>query len=307
MKDALPEPETLAAAVPAERNFSVLSQRVELDVSFQHRSLQGSTELLILPGSKELKQIHLNCRQCDIQRVTVEGKAALYEYEDIYQRLTPHKSFGIHQHHILRDRLQPHLRQRPEEELAIYLPPGIVVQDLDPDSIVAQDFLIGRSTKAAGDMSATLDTPNVTSLLDPGANLFVPLKIKIDFSTHRLRDGLHFVGWDDGDGRYPHVYTRNSLDSGSACCLFPCLDDPLSRHPWEICIRCPRTLGDAFSGVPSPAKTTEHQYSNTQSPQIQAQTDSSAAPGWRQYGLTEVEAALDLSVICSGDMTDEVG
>jgi len=307
MNDALPEPEILPAAVPAERNFSVLSQRVELNISFQHRSLQGSTELLILPSSKELTTIHLNCRQSRIQCVTVQGRAASYEYEDIYQRLTPHKSLGIHQHHILRDRLQPYLRQRPDEELAIYLPPGVVVQDLDPDSIAAQDSLIGRSTKAAGDTSATLDTPNATSALEPSASSFVPLKIKIDFAAHRPRDGVHFVGWDDGDGRYPHVYTRNSLHPGSACCLFPCLDDPLSRHPWEICIRCPRTLGDAFSEIANPAKTTSQQYSDASSPQIQAHNNNSSASGWARYGLTEVEAALDLSVICSGDMTDEVG
>jgi len=76
------------------------------------------------------------------------------------------------------------------------------------------------------------------------------IKISIPFRSKNIRDGLHFVGVDEGDSRYPHVYTRHSLEPGTASCIFPCVDDPGSRHPWKISIKCPRTLGDVFARQP---------------------------------------------------------
>lgn len=302
MADDLAEDAIAPAPTPVQRDFSVFSQRVELDISLQARSLKGTTELLILPSTRTLKTIRLHCRQANVNRVLVQGKPAVFEYDDPYERLLPHKSFGVHQHHIVRDRLQPQLRDNPEEELVITLPRDVVVEDMSADGTGLQDTP-GRATKAATELSGSLDVPGAASAVDFGEG-FALLKINIDFQVNNIRDGLHFVGWDEGDGRYPHAYTRNSPRAGTACCLFPCVDDPLSRCSWEICIRCPRTLGDAYNL--QSRTNAESTINNSKSDGFSRQDDAHSSIGWSEFGLTEAEASLELLVVCSGEMTDEV-
>lgn len=302
MEDGPAEDAAAPAPAQVEREFSVFSQRVELDISLRGRSLKGTTELLVVPSSRTLKTIRLHCRQASVSRVLVQGKSAAFEYDDPYESLLPHKSFGVHQHHIVRDRLQPQLRENPEEELVITLPRGVVVQDMGADMPGLQNTS-GRGMKDATELSGSLEVPGAASTVDFGEG-FALLKINIDFEITNIRDGLHFVGWNDGDGRYPHVYTRNSSHAGTACCLFPCVDDPLSRCSWEICIRCPRTLGDAYSlqhrnDTVKVTKSAKHHESGRRD-------NAHDSTDWTEFGLTEAEANLELVVVCSGETTDEV-
>jgi len=278
-----------AASLPPNRLFTVFSQRVELDVDFRTRSLLGRTEILVLPQSKELKTIRLNCRQASITSVTVEGKVANYTYDDPYEYLIPHDSHGVHQHYLLKQKLEPHLRNPPEEELIILLPRGVLIQALDPLAVGAHEAF--KLAQAAGETSATAETP-ATASFDSGAG-FTPLKISISFETTDIRDGLRFVGWDDGDGRYAHVYTQNSPYPGTACSLFPCVDDLTSRCLWEISIKCPRTLGDAFAKP----------HSSDTGDDTEAEPNPDLAD---DIELTDLEKTLELAVVSSGVMTDEV-
>lgn len=294
-----------AQVAPATRQFTVFSQRVELEIDFRTRSLIGRTEILVLPQSKELKNIRMNCRQCSINSITVEGKTANYTYDDPYEYLTPHESHGVHQHHLLKQKLEPHLRNPPEEELVITLPKGVPIRDLDPFPIAAQETL--KSTKPTGDASTIAEIP-ATAAVDPSGG-FAPLKIVISFETKNIRNGLRFVGWEDGDGRYTHVYTQNSPYPGTACSLFPCIDDPLSRCPWEISIRCPRTLGDAFAKPRTlfPDALGQDEATNVNLVPSKDEMDiDSDVESWDDFGLSEMEKTLDLAVVSSGVMTDEV-
>jgi len=289
---------------PPTRQFTVFSQRVELEIDFRARSLIGRTEIFVLPQSKELKNIRLNCRQSSINSVTVEGNTANYTYDDPYDYLTPHESHGVHQYHLLKQKLEPHLKIPPEEELVISLPKGINIQDLDVFAPAAQELM--KPTKAVIDSASAIETP-VTAAPDLAAG-FAPLKIIISFETKNIRHGLHFVGWEDGDGRYPHVYTQNSSYPGTACSVFPCVEDPTSRCPWEISIKCPRTLGDAFSKSRSATDQNKREKSKSQnaSPaddEMEFDSDTESSDG---FGLNEVEKTLELAVVSSGLMTDEV-
>ncbi|TQS33566.1 hypothetical protein Golomagni_06085, partial [Golovinomyces magnicellulatus] len=81
------------------------------------------------------------------------------------------------------------------------------------------------------------------------------------------------------------MYTRHSLQPGTASCIFPCMDDHGCRCDWKISIRYPRTLGDAL-----------HQA-------LLTQKDSSAQE--RMQTLVEEDKLREMSVICSGFLMEE--
>lgn len=286
------------------RDFSVLSQKVEIEVDFATQSFKGRTEIWISPLSRELRTIRLNCRQCKVTFLTVADKAATLKHNDPYSRARPHPSYNIHQHHLLRSKLEPQLKLPPEEDLSIILPKSLQIKDLDPFSVAAQEFA-AKVARTAGDVSA--DT-SAAVFASETATQFAPLLIVMKFETKEVRDGLHFVGLQDGDTRYPHVYTRNSSFPGTACSIFPCVDDATSRCPWEICVKTPRTLGDAFR-----AKTPKHtevvataadkNLKNAAPNGHPVGTTSNEAAG-DVLGLSEREKALELQVICSGQMEE---
>lgn len=280
-----------AGAGPASRDFSVQYQKLHLDVDFAQRALTGRTEILVLPESKELQTIRLNCRQTKIKSVSVEGKTVNLKditYSDPYVLAKPFPSASVHQHHLLRHRIRPFVENPPTEELHIPLPRGVRISDSAPTTLTL------KLVKTEAELSAPSEP-----IASAEEAAFTPLKIDITFETKATRDGLQFIGMQDGDTRYPHVYTSNSVLPGTACSLFPCVDDPTSRHPWDVSICCPRTLGDAFSQpVETPIKSIEQLKPESAAASVKTLGDL--------MGLSEAEKALDLSVICSGNLTDEV-
>ena len=306
---------SLAAPRPPGPGFSVSHQNVHLDIDFLKRQVRGRTEITIQPHYKDLKTVRLNCRQCVLTRLNVKGRSANVTYNDPYERLNLHSSVGVHQHHLLRKRLEGQLRYPPEEELVINLPKSVRIEELDPFSAAAGDVLLSRLNGGGGKRSSAepataVETPMAKP--DDGATLLTPLKITIEFYIEKVRDGLQFVGVDQCDSRYPHVYSTNSKSAGMACSLFPCLDDPLARCTWEISIKCPRTLGDAFAQPdPSPpgqsaadaVNLTNGSRNHATISNNEMANDSGAKKS--AIALSEDEKALDLAVVCTGNMTDE--
>ncbi|KAI9695987.1 MAG: hypothetical protein M1820_008328 [Bogoriella megaspora] len=295
--------------------FSVHSQRVEFDIDFSAQTLKGKTDITLQPHSKDLKIIKLHCRQCKLTRLNVEGKPPSSDYQDPYRKATVPRDFTALQHHWVQEKIEPALGDRPEEELSITLPRSVRIDELDPLSTAAQRILLARSSvgtkKSSGDAGA--EVPETPSMLKPPVGgdseaRFTPLRIHAEFEITSFRDGLHFVGMKKDDTRYPHVYTRNNGYSGVASCIFPCLDDNLGRCSWEIVVRCPRTLGDAFkplkplmNGINGHTKTNGILANGIHAEADDVDNQASFGPS-----LTESEKAMELSVICSGDLTDEI-
>jgi len=296
--------------------FSVSHQKVELDIDFLRRSLKGKTEITVNPHFKDLKTIRLNCRQCVFTRLNINGKGPTSKNDDPYKRSKLHTKAGVHQYHLLRQKLEPQLRQPPEEELVINLPKSVRIEELDPFSVEAQNLLLTKANGAVkqdlADTSAIDLTQSSKTAVEQTAR-FTPFTIYAEYTIEKIRDGIHFVGWEDGDLRYPHAYSSNSLFPGSACCLFPCVDDISSRCTWEISIKCPRTLGDALkSRREDQAVNSAIGVNGIKGPLNSAPVNGSdedhdmMIDGDGDSGFSAENKALDLSVICSGDMTDEV-
>lgn len=339
---------------PQGLGFILSHQQLELEVDFKMKSLNGKTTITIIPTHKELKSIRLNCRQCILKSVTLNGLVPLFSYQEPYsERFRIHDQASVHQHHQLRERMAGQLKYPPEEELEIDLP-MIVIEELTSASPEPQ-VNIKKEPEEAAIVPAK---PRAKSTDEQGLK-YKPITIEIEYTIETFRDGLRFVGWELGGERYPHVYTINSPLPGSACCLFPCVDDAISRCTWDISIKCARTLGDALRFIHDPSSATRQiktpvnvSYPYPRNPcfgltrafverttrpngrraskQIMREVIDAMHPEWRRllqaYGddtvpktheitvledrdpimLSDEDAARDMTVVCSGELVDEV-
>lgn len=270
---------TSAAPAWSARDFTVAHQKLELEVDFATKSVKGKTELTIHPHHKELRVIKLNFRQGRYTRLLVNGKApSAIKYTDTHSSLN---LYGVHYHQRLSATIDDLLKPTTEPELLITLPKTLRIEELDPFSLDAQDRLALRSSIGnADDAEGPNLKPTETSL-----PRYTALTVNIEFTVDNIREGLQFVGVDSGDRRYPHAYTTNSTGLGAGSCLFPCVDDPLARCPWDVTIKCPCSLNAVFD---------------------RKAHETSKSPATNKNRLSDDDSALDMTVVCSGDTTDEI-
>ncbi|KAE8392251.1 hypothetical protein BDV23DRAFT_56310 [Aspergillus alliaceus] len=266
--------------------FTVAHQKVELELDFANKGLKGKTEITIHPHYKELRVIRLNFRQGEIKRLNVCGKIPSMKYVDPYESL---QLYGPHYHGRLTSNIEKLLKSPPEADLLVSVPKSVRIEELDPFSLEAQDQMALRATGTAEDAEGPLSTKAPDTTLPR----FTALTVNIEFTIENVKDGLQFVGVENGDRRYPHAFTTNSLGYGAGCPLFPCVDDATSRCTWELSIKCPCSLGDVFDRKPRDSSGT-HAFGR-----------SKPTPNSGRY-ISPDDEALDLLVVCSGDMTDEI-
>lgn len=290
--------------------FSIAHQKVELDIDILSRSLHGRTEITVNPHIKELRTVKLNCRQCAIKRVLVNGKAcSTYTYDDPYAEAVLPWDAGVEQWHMLKNKVEGALKDKPEEELIINFPKTVKIEEQDPLNTEAQQTVVPKplefSSRRESILPSDLDSPQLNrSFIDQSAR-FLPVTICVEYLIREIRDGMHFVGWEEGDLRYPHAYSKNTLSTGAACCLYPCIDSLSSRCTWELSIKCSKTIGDALKQRKTAGKQSHTDGSNGilngikghHAREVSEQTVSN---------FSEDDSALDLAVIGTGDMTDEV-
>lgn len=298
-----------ADPVEGSWGFSVISQKVELNVDFAARSLSGTTQLIVQPTTKDLKVIRLNCRQCRILRARVEDRPATVAYLDPYEKTNLRESVtSVHQHEYLRSKIQKHVRDSAAPELAISLPARLAIKEVQGEfPLETAPSLERRESDAYG----KAETPTLQSAQEQGPR-YAPLKVDIEFYVKDFRDGIHFVGVEPTDARYPHLFTRNNGRTGTISSIFPCLDTVSSRCMWEISIRTPRTLEDAFM-VQSNSALHSTNGAHGGSKQVNGLTDgdhtATAVKDTSEdlmVSLSTDEKALELAVVCSGEMTDDV-
>lgn len=272
--------------------FTVLQQRVTLNVEFASKTISGTTEITVQPTTDQLKHIRLNCRQARISEARIEGKPAAINYVDPYDKLKVRGNTTVHQHQNLRNKIDPYVKLPPEPELSLTIPSRVRIQELQGDAVLVRNAL-ERNDSEYGQGA---ETPQTAHAQEVGSR-FAPLKVFLDFTVDNFRDGIHFVGFESGDSRYPHLYTRNTITPGSTSSIFPCVDDLNTKCMWEISVRCPKTLGDAFR---KPPKQDDGDTIMVGTEHVQSAKDEYT------IALSEEERTLDLSVIASADLTDDI-
>ncbi|KAH8732971.1 hypothetical protein GQ44DRAFT_766043 [Phaeosphaeriaceae sp. PMI808] len=273
-----PPLETAAPADDASTGdtFQLLKQQLELDISFSPQRIVGKTTLDILPEKSQLREIMLNARQLKPTRILIEGQQASFSYSNLHQRMTLYPGTDMGQYHFPKDRIQRHVNEN-EDELLVYMPDNVRIREVKPEEA-------GQPVDAQG-------------------TFYAPLKLEIEYILDDFRDGLHFVGVEDGDSRFPHAYTRNSPFPGTSSCLFPCIDDGETRCPFDLAIRYPRTMGDALltnSTTPITSPQAQAAAAVDKSDSVMTDVDDDTVH------LSEEEKSLEMNVICSGILTDDI-
>ena len=312
-----PFPEEVAAApVEASAEYSILKQSVDLDIDFGGRSLKGSTEVTVQPLAKSLKQIRLHSRQCKPTAIQVGGITAKWEYHEPYSRARMPEQSGVAQHEMLKERVKKSLRPEPEPELLITLPPKLKIQELQVEQGAVAPPINATPVphKEESEAVAVAETPTVANAAQQGPQ-FAPVKLFIEFEIAEFRDGLHWIGHSEGDMRFPCMYTKAEPWAGTSSCIFPCVDDATSRCSWEISIRCARTLGEAYR---INARPRELPNGNDEANQADVDVANGAGAALKPVqsteqpthdyliSLSEEEAAMELTVVCVGDLVDDV-
>ena len=286
-----------------ESGFSVSHQKLDLDLDLLSRRLKGRTEITLNPLAANSKLIRLNLRQCKIEYLQVNGKpSSLMEYEDCYKRAQLPYRAGVHQYHMVLDRLQLLHKDKPQPELTVGLPKNFKIEELDPYSEETQSLLLAKSlgsNKRGSDTTAAELAQGPAISIDSTAK-FAPINLYIEFSIDRIRDGMQFVGLEEGDLRYPHAYSLNSPGAEGSRCLFPCADHVNTRCTWEISIKTARTIGDIFKNASRDSK-------------INGVSRTINRHGGQKGSIEDVGAsfsaedkAMELVVLSSGEVTDEV-
>lgn len=309
--------EELEAPAEPPLSLDILKQNVELDVDFLARCVTGKTKITVQPRDTKSRRIRMNCRQSrilaayirtapddDAPFVPEHATKTTYTYTDGPSRLSLHPSMDVHQHHLLRAKVKGQQNAAMEQELELQLPDKVRIakQDTPTFGINGVNRASGVLERTLSDGDGMIDTP--TKKPDDEGPSYKPLEIYLEFVLDDIREALHFVGLDDADKRYPHVYTRNSPTAGGARCLFPCFDDDSSRCDWELAVRVPRTLGDIF--LRSKPTDSTGKPSTATNGTGRSDTPARRAPKEPTSDLTAEEKLLDILVIGSGDMTDEI-
>ena len=299
-QDALPDAHGAPVQDQADpvQEFFVIKQEVNLDINFSERRIDGSTDIFIVIFSDKVEDIHLDAAHCEVDtdNVTVaemrlvhgeaiEGqkRRAVAEYHDPYGRLGRPKGWDWQaEHHALRrTRAESVFHSRKTDVPA----ENREIEGCTP--VYASLKVSLKATKGEQERPRLIIRKSTSNLdgVDRGHRQF---KITVPFTNKEPRDGVHFVGVDTLDNRFTHVYTRHSIQPGTASCIFPCVDDHGARCDWKISIKFPRTLGDAL-----------HQALATQK---DAAVNGNVA---KSMNLAEEDKLREMTAVCSGFLMED--
>ncbi|KAG7664263.1 taf2 [[Candida] subhashii] len=235
-------------------------QRVNIDVDLSTNSIEGFTELMVIPTSNTLRTIKLDCREMEIKDVFINGiKNVNYVYKDmLYINDEDHfqqkynifdlysDTFNIHQHHYLRSKLDyifgsmnydnnlhDTINGGDSQELHIILPENMKFELTDISAIQTP----------TGSHPGTM-TPSHLRSKATVSDMYTPIQLKIIYSLKNPNNGVNFITNNDIDRKSWHAYTRNSDYNVSTSSWVPCIDNLWDRNTWSLEVNIPRTVRD---------------------------------------------------------------
>ncbi|KAI1872262.1 uncharacterized protein JN550_003981 [Neoarthrinium moseri] len=306
-------PEPLVDDTPP-RPYTVFHEHVALDIDLREKVIKGNVDIFISTQGA-VSEIYLDARQCeiDVDHITVSYCPAKAVYDDPSIKADTPEGYqwSAGQWSIRKQRMRPlmHHHRKDEasaeeheqkmnchpvdESLCVTIPP---IKDIQAS--LAKHKELRSYIREQDALDQWIDQWD-KAIEENATALF---KINVPFVLKNIRDGLHFVGVDETDTRYPHMYTRHSSEPGAACSIFPCIDDPACRSSWRVSLTFPQTLGDAFRRRPS-AQPPNVNGTGAGSKKRKHGDDDALSP---YLALTEEDKMLELTAICSGKLEDEV-
>lgn len=275
----------LNAIVP----YFLLGQTVDIEIDFLEKSIRGFSELQIAPHKDDLDEIQIDARQCtiDITNITVNGYKATAYYDDPHAAIavSPGWNWSVEQHHIQLERMEETRKHYPFD-----------CPTSDPFTFgcqpVHRSLRVKIPRQASRDRNGSAKNKSRADVMD-GSEPAVFI-VKVPFKIKNPADGYQFIGVDFLDSRYPHLYTKHSIAPGTACSLFPTVDDNCSAPHWKISITVPKTLGHAMGQPPSSANSASDSEDRTD-----GESGLSIRP------LATSDRILEMTVVCVGLLSDE--
>ncbi|KAM0485170.1 hypothetical protein ACHAPX_001151 [Trichoderma viride] len=286
--------------------YFVIKQEVSLDVNFRDRRIDGTTDIFIVTFTdKASEEILLDAAQCEIdtdnitltemrevQGEAVEGqkRKVTAEYRDPYQKLAHPKGWNwrADHHDLRRIRARSVFHSRRTDVPAEN-------REFEGCTPVYGSLKVNLRSKGEQERPRLIIRKSTTNL-DSLEKSHKQFKITVPFTNKSPRDGLHFVGVDPLDNRFTHMYTRHSIQPGTACCIFPCVDDHGARCDWRISIKYPRTLGDALEQALATQKDGPS-HNGIEKSQVDGHD--------LHFKLAEEDKLREMSVVCSGFLMEE--
>lgn len=230
--------------------FTVAHQQISLSVDLEGYTIQGSTELTIIPTDPNNRIIKLDARYMEISRVFVNTKRVNFLYGDKIQAENDRvlnvlelenpedkvlNNYTIAQHQLYRQQYKYLFNGTNTGELVIFLPDKMRISLQDASTIESLTPIIR-------DSPGSYKTPNA------GDVIYTPIQIKIEYLCKNPKDGVNFVGGYRNVSNIPrskwHAYTTNSLIGISASSWVPCIDNMWEKSTWYLEICTARTVGD---------------------------------------------------------------
>jgi transcription initiation factor TFIID subunit 2 len=240
-------------------------QRVNIDVDLLKKKITGFTEITVIPFTNSLRAVKLDCREMKIKDVYINGnhhinyiyKDKLYINNDEYfEESIEFKSINvfdlyskditIHQHHIIRQKLNYLFgevnydpRDSPTEcitnteELVIILPTNLKLE------------LTNLSTlNTPSSVAPNTVTPIHLTAKNTSNDVYTPIQIKIEYETTNPQNGVNFITDSKLDKKSWLAYTTNSDYNISTSSWVPCIDNLWERNSWSLEVNVPRTVKD---------------------------------------------------------------
>ena len=246
--------------------FKVGHQKVSIDVDLSSNSIEGVTEISVIPLSTNLKVIKLDCRELRVKEVYINGLPSTnYVYDDllyvndsaIMTKAIENNEvnvldlysdkFDIHQHHFIKRKLNYIYGERytseNEEGLDISGQGTQELKILLPENIKFEPTDINSITTPLGSHPNTM-TPTHLKSKHTITEVYKPIQIKIVYELKNPKNGVNFITNDDIEKNLWHAYTTNSEYNVSTSSWVPCLDNFNSRCTWSLEVSVPRTLKD---------------------------------------------------------------
>ena len=291
---------------PPTQEYFVIKQEVTLNVNFLDKRIDGTTDIFLVVFNEKVDEVKIDAAQCEVdtKHVTVtdlreahgeviEGqkRKVAAEYNDPYNLLDIPKGWNCTaEHHDLRRiRARPFFHSRKTDVPAEN-------REVEGCTPVYGSLKVNLRGRGEQDRPRVIIRKSQSNLESPATTGRKQYKITVPFTTKNPRDGLHFVGVEALDHRYPHMYTRHSVQPGTASCIFPCIDDHGARCDWKIFIKFPKTLGDALQ-KPLTSHANAHPNFNADKMQIEAPE--------RGIDLAEEDKLREMTAICSGFLVEE--
>lgn len=247
------------------KNVNLLSQplkighqRVNIDVDLSKNHISGLTELTVIPSISNLKSIKLDCREMQIKEILINNRQVNFIHKDLLyindekyfdrcvrkQRINIYdiynKNITIHQHHILRQKLNYVFGTLDEnvetnhgntEELTILVPDNLKLHRQ-----------AGTGTPGSHPNTAT---PLHLKSRNTYTESYSPIQVKIEYIVKNPKNGVRFItDLDLAPVENWHAYTTNSEYNISTSSWVPCIDNLWERSTWTVDVNIPRTIKD---------------------------------------------------------------